>query len=78
MSKQINKKTLISIDGITKKFGKGDKEFTAVDKLTFNIAEGENIALIGANGAGKTTTIEMILGINKPNEGKISYKYTDS
>jgi ABC-2 type transport system ATP-binding protein len=47
---------LIEVNKLTKKFG----DFTAVDHLTFNVAEGEVFGLLGPNGAGKTTTIRML------------------
>jgi len=47
---------LIEVRDLTKKFG----DITAVDNLTFNVAEGEVFSLLGPNGAGKTTTIRML------------------
>jgi ABC-2 type transport system ATP-binding protein len=47
---------LIEVKNLTKKFG----EITAVDNLTFQVAEGEVFGLLGPNGAGKTTTIRML------------------
>jgi len=42
-----------------------------VDKVNLSIVEGEIVALLGKNGAGKTTSFKMILGVVKPNKGKI-------
>jgi ABC-2 type transport system ATP-binding protein len=47
---------MIEVKNLTKKFG----EVTAVDGLTFNVAEGEVFGLLGPNGAGKTTAIRML------------------
>ena len=47
---------MIEVKNLTKKFG----EVTAVDALTFSVAEGEVFGLLGPNGAGKTTTIRML------------------
>ena len=44
---------------------------TAVDHISFDIAEGEMVGYIGPNGAGKSTTIKMLTGILKPTEGSI-------
>lgn len=46
---------------------------TAVNGLSFDVAEGEIYGLLGANGAGKTTTMRMILGLILPDEGGIQY-----
>lgn len=61
--------TVLEVGNLTKKFGK----FTAVDKISFNISEGEVLGVLGPNGAGKTTTIHMLLGIMDPSFGKIRY-----
>jgi len=44
---------------------------TAVDRLSFCVARGEIVALLGANGAGKTTTLQMLLGLIQPTSGQI-------
>lgn len=45
------------------------KTVTAVDRLSFNIKEGERVAFIGPNGAGKSTTIKMLSSILHPTSG---------
>ncbi|KUO95941.1 ABC transporter ATP-binding protein [Ferroacidibacillus organovorans] len=42
-----------------------------VDNLSFSVGEGEIVALVGPNGAGKTTTLGLILGLIRPDSGKI-------
>jgi ABC-2 type transport system ATP-binding protein len=44
-----------------------------VNRLSFEVAEGEIYGLLGANGAGKTTTMRMVLGLIMPDEGNIRY-----
>lgn len=64
---------VLDVKNLTKKFGSSDGEFTAVDNLSFSIADGEILGLLGQNGAGKTTTIQMLLGVMQPTLGDISY-----
>ena len=45
----------------------------AIKGVSFEVNQGEVIALIGANGAGKTTLMRMVAGILKPTEGKVLY-----
>lgn len=45
---------------------------TVVDRLSFAIAPGEIVGLVGLNGAGKTTTINMILGLLQPTSGSVA------
>lgn len=59
--------TLVDVRTLAKRFGSA----TAVDGLTFSIAEGRCAALLGPNGAGKTTTLKMMAGLLKPTEGEI-------
>jgi ABC-2 type transport system ATP-binding protein len=58
---------MIEVKNLTKKFG----EFTAVDALTFSVAEGEVFGLLGPNGAGKTTTIRMLCCLISITSGKV-------
>lgn len=57
----------IAIDtkDLTRKFG----DFTATDKVTFNVHRGHIFGLIGPNGAGKSTTFKMLCGLLKPTSG---------
>lgn len=54
----MNNKAII-VDNLTKKFG----DFTAVNGISFDIAEGEIFGFVGPNGSGKSTTIRMLCGI---------------
>lgn len=45
-------------------------ELVAVDRISFNVAEGEILGFLGPNGAGKTTTVKMLTGQLKPKAGK--------
>jgi ABC-2 type transport system ATP-binding protein len=44
----------------------------AVDSVDLAIAAGETVALLGPNGAGRTTTLEMLLGLVRPDAGRVS------
>jgi len=59
----------LQLEDVVKKYG--DK--TAVDRIAFEVQQGEIYGLLGANGAGKTTTMRMVLGLVYPDEGKILY-----
>lgn len=51
---------------LTKKFG----DFTAVDRITFEVGRGEIFGFLGANGAGKTTAMRMLSGLSRPTSGE--------
>jgi branched-chain amino acid transport system ATP-binding protein len=46
----------------------------AVKGISFDVAEGELVTLIGGNGAGKTTTLKTISGLRRPSEGSIVFE----
>jgi ABC-2 type transport system ATP-binding protein len=64
-------KTAISVDGLTKVFGKGDRQVTAVDHITFEVFQGEVFGFLGPNGAGKSTTQRMMTSLLEPSTGEI-------
>jgi lipooligosaccharide transport system ATP-binding protein len=59
---------LIAARGLTKKFG----EFTAVDAIDFDVAQGESFGFLGPNGAGKTSTMRMIGCVSPVTAGTLS------
>jgi branched-chain amino acid transport system ATP-binding protein len=46
----------------------------AVDELSFSVAEGQIVGLIGPNGSGKTTVFNLITGVHRPSEGEILWQ----
>src|SRR5512147_1328419 len=55
----------IAVRDLTRRFG----DFVAVDRVTFDVAEGEIFGFLGSNGAGKSTTIRMLCGLLTPTSG---------
>ncbi|WP_424812015.1 ABC transporter ATP-binding protein [Roseococcus sp. YIM B11640] len=58
---------LLEVSGLTKKFG----GFTAVDNVSFSVAQGEILGLLGPNGSGKSTTFNCIAGMLRPTSGSV-------
>src|ERR1700719_2750882 len=58
---------MIRAHDLTKSYG----AFTAVDAISFEVAEGEIFAFLGPNGAGKTTTVKMLTTLLKPSSGLV-------
>lgn len=47
------------------------ESFTALDDVSFQIGEGESVAVMGMNGSGKSTTLKMVSGVLEPDEGRV-------
>lgn len=63
----------LKVENLKKTFGKKE----AVKGVSFNIKSGEIVGLLGPNGAGKTTTFYMMIGIMKPDSGRIFLNNSD-
>ncbi len=57
----------IRLESITKRFG----PITALDDVSFEVADGEFFAILGPPGAGKTTTLRTIIGLERPEQGDV-------
>jgi len=62
--------TILQVENLDKRFG----GVHAVRGVSFDIAEGECVALAGDNGAGKSTVIKIISGVYEPSEGEVRFK----
>ena len=66
---------MIEFVNITKKFKNNfwEKEFLALDNVSFKIKEGDLVGFLGANGAGKTTLIKCLMDFSRQSSGQILY-----
>ena len=58
---------ILKAENLIKKY----KQRVVVNNVSFQVAQGEIVGLLGPNGAGKTTSFYMIVGLIRPNEGKV-------
>lgn len=65
--------SFLEVEGLTKHFG----GLTALNNVSFRIERDEMVGLIGPNGSGKTTLIRLIMGLLKPDSGKVKFKGED-
>ena len=61
---------ILEVSGVVKRFG----GFHALDGLSFHVAPGEILGLVGPNGSGKTTAINVISGLYAPDGGRVSFQ----
>ena len=62
---------IIGIKGVSKTFGKGDRQVTALDDVDLSFRDGEFVILIGPSGCGKSTLLYLIAGFESPTSGRI-------
>src|SRR5262245_42161576 len=65
---------MIQVNGLTKRYG----SLAAVDSVSFHVAEGELLALVGDSGSGKTTTLKMINRLVEPSAGRVLVEGQDA
>ena len=65
---------MVRIENLAKVYRSGDKDLVIFRDLALEVAEGEQVAIIGESGAGKSTLLHLISGLDKPSGGAIYYK----
>ena len=61
----------VTVKNLSKVFRQGDESIRAVDNISFTVAPGELVAIVGQSGSGKTTLLDLIGGIEHPSSGSV-------
>ncbi|UPQ88136.1 ABC transporter ATP-binding protein [Vibrio sinaloensis] len=70
-SLNLSNESLISVSDLTYSY---DGERNALDKVSFEIKQGECVSILGKNGSGKSTLTKLIMGVLEPDSGHITYQ----
>jgi putative ABC transport system ATP-binding protein len=62
---------ILSVENLTKTYGKGDTAVSALDNVSFTVKKGEFVSIVGASGSGKSTLLHLLGGIDRPTSGKV-------
>ncbi|MDA9444478.1 ABC transporter ATP-binding protein [Bradyrhizobium sp. CCBAU 51745] len=61
----------MAVQGLAKRFTSAGREFVAVDDVSFEVSQGEFVALLGPSGCGKSTILNMVAGLLPRSGGRI-------
>lgn len=62
---------MITVNHVTKTYGKKRNIFTALDDVSFEIPDGASVAILGKSGSGKSTLMHVMSGLDRPDSGEI-------
>lgn len=65
------KEDYVKLENVSKIYGSKEVKIVAVDEISFQIAEGEFVVIVGPSGAGKTTVLNILGGMDKATGGKV-------
>lgn len=68
---------LIEVKNVIKTYNTGDEVFYALNNISFNISQGEFVAIMGTSGSGKSTCMNMLGTLDKPTKGEYKLDGTD-
>ena len=69
--------SLVTIRNLVKSYWRGNQNVPVLEDISFEIAEGEFLVLMGPSGSGKSTLLNLIAGIDKPDRGSIEVRQVD-
>ena len=68
---------ILSVEHLTKVYGKGDTAVRALDDVSFTVEAGEFVAIIGSSGSGKSTLLHLMGGVDRPTSGTVRLQGQD-
>ena len=67
-------RVILEVRDVIKQFKQYDSVVTAVNRVNFEVCDGEFVAIMGASGSGKSTLLHVLAGLDRPNSGRITLR----
>ena len=68
---------ILKVEDLTKVYGTGENQVTALNHISFSVEKGEFLAIIGPSGSGKSTLLHILGGVDTPTSGKVFMEGAD-
>jgi len=62
---------IVRVSALTKQVTTGEARLTILDQVTFDVAQGEAVAIVGVSGSGKSTLLGLLAGLDTPSAGRV-------